>query len=130
LLRSPPGAIADPAEIVRRGELAVAAQPNAARYRHTLAVAHYRAGQFHQAVEQCQESKNVGASWGGNVVNWLLLAMAHHRLGHSEEVQKWLDKAENWIDKVSRLPSWCDRFEVQLLRREAEELLGVKKQKD
>ncbi|HEV3260898.1 MAG TPA: hypothetical protein VG013_28865, partial [Gemmataceae bacterium] len=39
--------------------------------------------------------------WPGQVVNWLVLAMAHHRLGHADEARRWLDKADQWIKKAT-----------------------------
>jgi len=67
---------------------------------------------------------------------WFFLAMAHHRLGHTAEAKKWLDKAAQWTDMVNRelqagiLPRhqspWQRRLAFRLLREEAERLLGVK----
>ena len=62
--------------------------------------------------------------------------MAHQRLGHVEEAKKWHDKAAQWIERETRkkpkepaaanpLP-WNRRLTLQLLRREAEELLKQK----
>jgi tetratricopeptide (TPR) repeat protein len=125
----------DPAQAVQRAEKGVAAHPKQAWYLHTLAVAHYRAGQFDQAVRRAEQSLKDDPGWGGHVVDWLLLAMAHQSLGHGDEARHWLDKAVQWIDRPRGLPresrfaalpvpSWCDRLEIQLLRREAEKLIG------
>ena len=97
----------------------------------------YRAGQYERTVEHCQTSLKSGDNWGGDVLNWLLLAMAHARLGNADEARHWLDKAVQWIDHASEgkpkearfylpVPSGCDRLEVQLLLREAEVLIGTK----
>ena len=63
---------------------------------------------------------------------WFFLAMAHHRLGHTEEAKQWLDKAVAWTDKTTTeadqgkadLP-WNRRLTLKLLRDEATTLLGV-----
>ena len=58
------------------------------------------------------------------------LAMAHHKLGHDAEAEKWLVNATEWSDKVlseheegtSTLP-WNRRLTLKLLREEAEGLM-------
>jgi WD40 repeat protein/tRNA A-37 threonylcarbamoyl transferase component Bud32 len=56
----------------------------------------------------------------------LFLAMAHHRLGHTQEAKGWLHKAIGWLDQPDReqrphLAS--NRLACQTLRREAENLI-------
>jgi hypothetical protein len=63
--------------------------------------------------------------------------MAHHRLGHSEEARKWLEKANTSIDQAMQgKPSaqaaaapgeWAERLELLILRSEAESLITGKK---
>jgi hypothetical protein len=74
---------------------------------------------------------------GGSAWNWLFLAMAHHRLAHTDEANKWLGKAAEWIEQANQKKrhdpddfswddvhhSWQDRLELQILRREAEALI-------
>jgi tetratricopeptide (TPR) repeat protein len=128
----------DPVQAVQRAEKGVAAHAKQAWYLHTLAVAHYRAGQFDQAVRRAEQSLKDDPAWEGHVVDWLLLAMAHQRLGHGDEARRWLDKAVQWIDQAGKglpkesrfalpVPSWGDRLEIQLLRREAEDVLELRK---
>jgi tetratricopeptide (TPR) repeat protein len=133
ILALDPNKVSEPAETVQRAERAVAAFPRGGWYRHVLAVASYRAGRFDLAVEHCQQSMKIDPGWGGHVVNWLLLAMAHQRLGQARDAREWLDKAVRWIDQASQgkpkgadidlpVPSWGDRLEIQLLQREAQSL--------
>jgi tetratricopeptide (TPR) repeat protein len=89
-------------------------------YRTTLALALYRAGRFEPAIERAKESM-AASPYGDNGINWLLLAMAHHRLGQSEEARHWLQKGRNW--RVAADPDWRYRLRYQLLRREAEQLV-------
>ncbi len=75
----------------------------------TLGAALYRAGQFEAAVRQLEltrkrwpEDPYKGAGPGGGpVLSWLVLAMAHHRLGHADQARRWLDKAAQTMDKES-----------------------------
>jgi tetratricopeptide (TPR) repeat protein len=62
--------------------------------------------------------------------------MAHHRLGHAAEARKWLAKADEWYDKVTRdvlegqdfrasgsWGLWVQMAEFQVLHREAKQLI-------
>jgi Flp pilus assembly protein TadD len=97
---------------------------------NTLGAGLYRAGRLEEAVQRLSEA--VRASGGdGTYADWLLLAMAHQRLGHGAEARRWLDKAVRWLDRadwpqpkdVAPSPTWPERLEAQLLRREAEALV-------
>ena len=64
--------------------------------------------------------------------NWYFLAMAHHKLGHEAEAEKWLDKANEWTDKVIReneegttTLAWNRRLTLKLLRTEAEGMIEL-----
>jgi hypothetical protein len=71
--------------------------------------------------------------WGGQVVNWLLLALAHQRQGQNAEARQWADKAAQWIEQARKanpagtarlpVPSFNDHLEILLLHRETEQLL-------
>jgi tetratricopeptide (TPR) repeat protein len=131
ILALTPQEVTESAEAVALAEKAVAVHPKEAWYRHTLAVAYYRAGRFAAAIEHAEKSMKDDPAWGGHVVNWLVLATAQQRQGQDAEARRWLDKAVRWIEqagsggRTARLPvpSWNDHLEVLLLRREAEQLL-------
>jgi hypothetical protein len=57
--------------------------------------------------------------------------MTHQRLGHPKEGRKWLDKAIKQMKEEMKNPGvpWTDRLTLQLLRRQAEALLGVEDEK-
>ncbi len=63
---------------------------------------------------------------------WFFLAMAHHRLGQTDEAAKWLDKAVAWTEKVlaehksgsGTQLGWNRRLTLQLLSAEAEQLIA------
>ena len=52
---------------------------------HALSLAHYRNGEFERAIELALESN--GGDWSGSAkaLNWVIMAMAHSRLGHAED---------------------------------------------
>ena len=150
-----PEAVADREAVVRCAQAAVKAtseDPDKHRYLQTLGAATYRAGRFEEAIGHLNDALKAlpepaikpaaGASGGvspsaapgGNALDWLFLAMAHHRLGHAEEARKWLDKAIARIDQAtqdqpedassgSRI-NWRTRLAYRVLRREAEGLIG------
>lgn len=125
---------ADAADIVALSQAAVAAMPDAGWYHHTLGLAQYRAGDFAGSIESLQKSMDVDADWEAHVTNWLVLAMAHHRLGDVDEARRWLDKAETWIettcgdrgieDYYSHPLHVHDWIECHLLLREARSLFA------
>ena len=125
----------DPAHIVslaQRGKT-----PNTAWTRHTLCLAHYRAGAWEAAMRLLQEPNQPG--WGhpqasGKLLqaqlNELLLAMCQFRMGQVEEAQKRLTSACKVIDQATCytvedpfLASPFDWPPLILLRREAEALI-------
>jgi tetratricopeptide (TPR) repeat protein len=131
-----PDAGPDPAGLVRLAEKAVQAQP-APHYLHALGLAYYRAGQFDKASEQLH--KSLAGKWRADAANWLVLAMAHQRLGHADEARDWFNKAVRWMGDTRPQPARPsadplrslhphDALACMVLRREAEALLGVKSQ--
>jgi len=121
----------DPAAAVRWGEAAVAAR-RSAWYLSALGMAHYRAGQYEQAVARLEESNRLGWNQVADAQNWLLLAMCHHRLGDRERAGEALSRAveltrlasPNVAGGPARAlpPDWAG---IELLRREAEALVPV-----
>jgi eukaryotic-like serine/threonine-protein kinase len=124
------GLISDPAvpaaQIIGLAKQAVKANASAFHI-HALALAHYRAGEFELAIQQARESDVKPWTNAAKPQNWLVLALAHHRLGHAAEAKAWLDKALPAIDLENAanrgkplsvsVPDW---LELQVLRREAE----------
>jgi serine/threonine protein kinase/tetratricopeptide (TPR) repeat protein len=108
------------------------------------AALHYRAGRFAEALPLLEESLDVEKKPGRSLLSWLWLAMTYQRMGKVQEARLWLNKATEWMDQFKAgvlrvadrihgldLHNW---LEAQILRREAEELLGpppaVKEQRD
>ena len=38
-------------------------------------------------------------------MSWLVLAMAHHRLGQPEQARAWMARADRWLDEEAADPS-------------------------
>lgn len=92
-----------------------------------------RAGSFPQAVALFQQSLRSDPKVGNAVLNWLWLALAHHRRGATEEARRWMDKAAAWLDRYPdgipdraeeelglNLHNW---LEAHVLRREVEAMI-------
>jgi serine/threonine protein kinase/Tfp pilus assembly protein PilF len=102
---------------------------------HILSLAHYRNGEFDRSIERALES-NAG-NWRGSAkaLNWVVLAMAHFRLGHTADACESLRQGVELAGRPSseHLPGvqWQDMsspdvVEFEVLRREAEELINAK----
>lgn len=129
-----PGAASDPraplqlAEKAERGSSILRFPRNPAS-RSTLGAAQFRAGHFERAVQTLTEVVQA-SDQGGTNSEWLLLSMAHQRLGHADEARKC------WTNGVQQIPmggpgklvhparpSWEKQLDWQVLCREAEVLL-------
>jgi serine/threonine protein kinase/Flp pilus assembly protein TadD len=122
-----PGAVPDPARVVQIAERAVRAE-RAPHHLHTLGLAHYRAGQFDDAIKHLHSS--IAGKWNANAANWLVLAMAHHGSGRIDEAQQWFNLAVRWMDdrggNALRSLHELDTLACMVLRREAETRLGLR----
>jgi tetratricopeptide (TPR) repeat protein len=110
----------------RLAERAVQAAPKNVWFLHTLALVHYRSGRWAPALQRLREALSADPrladdpTWGGRYLNWLLLALAHHRLGEADEAKRRLEQA------IPPLVPWIaadDVVEYQLLRREARQVV-------
>jgi serine/threonine protein kinase/tetratricopeptide (TPR) repeat protein len=132
------GALGDPAKVLRLAERRFTSTPNDPNHRlwstHVLALARYHAGRYREAIDCLDEVMHEGPQ-DYQIRNWLVLAMAHHRLGHADKARRWFEKAEKWIGQRDRTRpekgslfaprgiSWVDWLGLRLLRRESEEAL-------
>ncbi|HEY3393267.1 MAG TPA: hypothetical protein VGK58_11210, partial [Lacipirellulaceae bacterium] len=53
-------------------------------------------------------------------IEFFVLALAHWQLGHQQQARKWYVQAVEWMEKNNP-----DREDLQHLRAEAAELLGI-----
>jgi tetratricopeptide (TPR) repeat protein len=80
-----------------------------------------RAGRFEEAIRRLGES-NQARDDAGDPKAFAFLALTHHRLGHSDEAGRWLDKLAAYRPKAGADFFW-DEVEIRILRREAESLI-------
>jgi tetratricopeptide (TPR) repeat protein len=126
-----PQAISDPLRAIHWAERAADGSSADGWYVHALALAHYRAGHYRLALEQAERAIKTG--WGAEL-NWLVMAMAQHQLGHDDAARRLLSNAVEALDKARAAnPSEpvefvaSDWLEAQILRRETEAMIAGKK---
>jgi WD40 repeat protein/serine/threonine protein kinase/Flp pilus assembly protein TadD len=133
-----PNSGGDPDRIVDLAEKLLAKSSRDHWHVNQLGAALYRAGRFEEAVKRLTEATELNAHpYRANMLlTWFFLALAHQRLGHAEEARHWLDKAGRATEDAlkppekpstadgSIPPNWARKLTLQLLRREAEQLLG------
>jgi Flp pilus assembly protein TadD len=92
----------------------------------------YRLQRYDQAVSLFELSLKSRSEPGCAVLNWLWLALAQQRRGDKSQARAWLQRATTWLDALTKqMPgkevtqmhrhNW---LEAQVLRKEAEALLG------
>ena len=89
-LLSPGAGMAVYQEVLARARRFVAVEPSDGNTRNVLGAAHYRVGQFQEAVAalgHCQDLRECDPE-----VNTAFLAMAHFRLGHASEASRLLEQ--------------------------------------
>ena len=87
----------------------------------TLGAALYRAGRFEEAIRCLDQSIQIRGD-GGDPRGFAFLALAHHRLGHRDETERWLDKLVASRPKQGFDFSLED-MEIRILHREAESVI-------
>jgi tetratricopeptide (TPR) repeat protein len=129
LVSHPDSRFRDPSRAVEMAKKAVelgAHRTELWDYCNNLGIAHYRAGNWKDAIAALEKSM-VLANGQGESANSFLLAMAHWRLGDKEQARKWYGRAVQWMEK-NQLPREELRQELLRFRAEATELLGIKNQ--
>src|SRR5439155_15876758 len=76
---------------------AVQQAPEAGYIWNTLGVAHYRNGNWREAVVALDKSMQLGS--GGDSFDRFFLAMAHWQLGNKEQARKWYALGVQWMEK-------------------------------
>jgi WD40 repeat protein/tetratricopeptide (TPR) repeat protein/cell division protein FtsB len=124
-----PATVQDHAPVVQLAQVAVTADTANPAYLETLGAALYRTGRYPESVQRLTEAvRTHGGS--GSVWMQLFLAMAHHRLQHTQEATAWLTRAVQQMDKdlgpanKKDAPRWQQRLRWKFLREEVESLLN------
>jgi serine/threonine protein kinase/Tfp pilus assembly protein PilF len=128
-----PGVDAKPAELLALAEQADGEQQKGAWKLFLLGKAHYRAGQYAEALRRLRDSLAADPQWDGRIFNYPVLAMVYHRLGQSAEARQALEAAggayEAWLQSLAKLypdlrpTPWAVWIEFQVHYREARLLL-------
>jgi tetratricopeptide (TPR) repeat protein len=118
LATCPDPALRDPDEAVALATKAVELTRERGSHWRALGVAQYRARHWKAAVEALDQSMRLGH--GGNVIDWLFLAMAHWQLGEKDVARNWYARAAEWMAK-----NQPQNEELRRFRTEAEELLKI-----
>ncbi len=109
-----------PAEAVKLAATAVQLAPGEAEYWSTLGAAHYRAGNWKEAVAALEKRRALGK--GFPTYDGFVLAMAHWQLGEKA-------KAREVFDGIVQSMEANVAEELRPIRTEAAELLGVDERK-
>ena len=86
----------------------------------TLGAAHYRAGDWKEAIAAIEKSETV-APGRFTAVNFLILAMAHWQLGEKEKARECYEKAVRSMEQGSQSVTG----DLERFRREASQLVGI-----
>jgi serine/threonine protein kinase len=112
--------VADISRVVATAERLI--QENSPWNFYIAGLAYYRAGSYAEAITCLSRSDDSRPSWNSTALNWPVLAMAHHRLGHVDEARRWLDRSDRAMMAVGS-GYWWDYVELGLIRREARALI-------
>ncbi len=78
---------------------------------NTLGVALFYAGDLEGALEALRRSVRLQGT--GNIVDWLFLAMAHHRIGNTGEARVWYERSVGWMQARSGIDPEVARFRAE-----------------
>ncbi len=124
LATCPDAKVRDAPGAVSRAKKALELQPQEGIYWNTLGVAHYRMGDWKDAVTILENSMEI-LNGPFESFNTFFLAMAHWKLGEKEQARKWYDQAVQWMEK-NQPRNEEQSEELRRFRAEAAELLGIK----
>ncbi len=110
------------ARAVELAQAAVRLAPQVGFCWNTLAVAHYRAGDWKAALAALD--KSMALRNGGDSLDWFIAAMAHARLGQKAKARAWYAKAVQWDDQHQ-----SGNDELRRFRAEAAAVLSILEKK-
>jgi predicted Zn-dependent protease len=108
----------DPALALTLARDAADREPRRAAFQRSLAAALAANGDWKESAAAFERA--VKLSDGGIPIDWILLAMAHQKLGTHSEALRGYQKTDEWIEQHT-----CRNAELLRFRAEAKALLGV-----
>jgi Flp pilus assembly protein TadD len=120
-----PRAVANLNRVVQLAEKAVAEHSTNHDTLNTFGAILYRVGQNEEAGKRLQQAISISFEQKGAIFDWLFLAMAQQKLGHTAEAKTCLAKAETLM-KAGGM-KWPIRLQSQILHREAEAMIKAGK---
>ena len=87
----------DPPQALDLAKSAVKDVPERGDAWFTLALAHYRNGDWQAADDAVQNSIKFSRDGEANAFDWLLLSMIRYQQGRTDEARQWHKKADDWI---------------------------------
>ena len=103
---------------------AVETEPSS-QYWNSLGAIRYRVGDDEACLEAMARSMEL--SDGGDALDWVFVAMAHHSLGNDELARSWFRRADLWLRENrfgGNASNYEPNYDALALRTEAEALLG------
>src|SRR5262249_51789131 len=91
-------ALRDPKKALACARKAVELEPMNGEYRNTLGAAHYRNGEWREAVSELDQAMKLRPD-GFQGTGYFFLAMAHWQLGEKDQARAWYDKGVQWMEK-------------------------------
>jgi tetratricopeptide (TPR) repeat protein len=123
---SPDVNLRDAASAVELAKKAVQGAPEDGAFWNTLALAHYRAGQWEDTITASGKARELRAG-GHEGIDLFFIAMAHWQLGKEEEARQWYDQAVEWMEQYE---GGTNEEDNRRFRAEAAELLGISEPTD
>jgi tetratricopeptide (TPR) repeat protein len=106
---------------LRHAEAAVRAAPGIGYYLNTLGIAHYRVGDYANALQTLMQSEKLNRTKNGaQPADLAFLAMAQHQLGKKDEANATLARLREFMKQSG----WLNNAEAQGFLREAETLIN------
>jgi tetratricopeptide (TPR) repeat protein len=126
IVRKPQATSEEYLRALRLAETACRLHPENGLYLNTLGVARYRLGKHTEAIEALAKSEKLNAAGlsgagctGTHPGDVAFLAMAHHRLGQTEQAKERLEQLRSLLAQ----PVWAENAEARGFLREAEALM-------
>lgn len=101
----------DPEQAIYWAKIAVKKRPGDGGMLNTLAVAHFRSGEWETALRLFNQSMESRA--GGDSYDWYFVAMGNWQIGNHDKAREWLAKSIQWAKEHYPTDSPLLRFQAE-----------------